>query len=568
MTPPLAAQLGATPPLPARPAWQTPVGLVLVLPAFVLLVVSYIWPTISTVLSSFQHVKLLPGSSSGSSSGFTTRNYSAAFDGHLGGDFGFALSLAIVPILVVLVAAPVLAWTSHQGGTVARWVTRGLLALPLAAYAPTAIALALFVSSSNAERGTDDFGGYVRAVYWWGTFGLAAALASTLFLATLRRRDPHRRPWPALAVAAGIALAATIAAALQEFTYPFVLGAGSERASTPATDLYRTGFMVFDLGRAYAVSTLLLAVLIVLGLGATFAVVLSGLRLEFDGGYRSADQPAGWPASRIAGVVIGGVALLVVIILSLIGIGPLLGRLFSGGGSAPPGVSAATIQVNTWLPTLLSSVVGVVAAAVAAFGIGWLRPLGRRSTWLLLPFGLFLFVGVTPLGLHAYAVEQAAGGLNTVFSLIPPSWVAVPALFVLTLLFQGQALRVEALRQERRTVSVARQFVPVLPMVALAFLATWVVQAQDLFWPLISVSDPQHMTGPVALLATSRDLFVHPDAIPFGVALPATVFVFFFLLAAAAQLFYLDRVALRVGSPERDGPQPTAHDLEPAAHLP
>jgi ABC-type sugar transport system permease subunit len=522
-----------------RPAWHRPVGLLLVAPAFVLLIVSYVAPAGWTVWSSFHRVTVFQTGSGGE---FTTRGYARVFDRGLGAEFGFALSLAIVPLLTLLIIAPVLAWAAHMGGTVARWVTRGVLVLPLAAYAPTAIAAAWLVDRRPDRADVTVLPGVVRSVYWWGTFGLVTTIAVTVFLAALRRRDPQRSPWPALLVAAGGGAVAVLAVALQEFTTPYVTTFGATTANTPLTRMYFEVFQRGDLSAGAAVSTLLFAALFLLGAGVTVLVVRSGLRLEFDRGYRSAD-----PARRTLGVAIGSVAVLVVLAVTIYGLGPLLGHVF--GDSAPtnpPRTSAGQIAANTWLPPLLSTLVGVVAAALAAFGIGALRPLGRHSQWLLLPFGLFLFVGIGPLATSAFTSVREAGGLNSFVGLVPPTWLAIPALFVLTLLFHGQALRAEA---DQR--SLVRPLLLALPMVALAFLVTWVVQARALLWPLLTVQDAKYDTGPVALLRSVTDAEYTGGRPSFDVALSPVTVVLLFLLGLAAQLLYLDRIALRVGPPER-----------------
>ncbi len=390
-------------------------------------------------------------------------------------------------------------------------------------------------------------------MYWWGTFGLFAALAVTLFLATLRRRDPARRAYPAVVVAAIIALAATLAATLQEFVFPYLIT--FHRGATPVTLMFQLGFQNFDFGTGAAVSVVLMVPLILLGVGVTLLVVVSGLRIEFDKPWRSADERTTPPTVRAIGLVVGGVILLAVFVLTLIGLWPLLGHLGDGtaGGRSP---SPATVAVNTWVPTLISAFVGVLVATLAAAGISWLRPFGRHSEWLLLPFGLFLFVGIGPLALRAYANGAVAGRLNSLLGLIPPVWVTIPALFVLALMLRGQALRGEALRQEGRSVAPARLLLPVLPMLGVVFGVTWVVQAQDLIWPLISAANPKHMPATVALVQYVSGPGAI-DQIPYSLVLPIGGFVLLLLLVIGVQLAYLDRVALRVGLPERDYPPRT-----------
>ena len=188
------------PPTP-RPGWQVAVGLVLILPALVLLLTSYVEPLYWTVTSSFRKFSGLR--LTGGSEAVGWDNYDAAYSqGRLADAHWFALSLAVVPILLVLLLAPVLAWAAHAGGTWARWVVRIGLALPIAAFAPVAIALGHVESST-------------RTAYWLGTFGLVVALAATAYLAALRRRtlDSTRSPIPAVLVVAGLAVLTVVAVA-------------------------------------------------------------------------------------------------------------------------------------------------------------------------------------------------------------------------------------------------------------------------------------------------------------------------------------------------------------------
>jgi ABC-type sugar transport system permease subunit len=517
-------------------------GLALVAPAFILLIVAYGWPAVWTVRTSFQRVSILNVNAGGP---YTMANYHRAFQAGLAGRFGFALSLAVVPVLVALLAAPVLAWAAQRGGTGARWVTRGVLALPLAGYAPTAIVLARLASMSPEQRGGADPGATVRSLYWWGTFGLVAALATTLFLAALRQ-PARRSAWPAVAVAAGVAVLATVAAALQDFTYSYVSVVGSRDAATPLMAMYTSGFQRADVGTGAAAATVLLAVLCLLGLAATLAVVVCGARVEVDttGGIGG----TGATGTRLVPALVAGGVLLVVASLAIYGLAPLLGKVFGGSGQQPPlPDSTLSIALDTWAPPLLVALVSVIAAAGAAFGIGWLRPLGRHSSWLLLPFGPFLFVGVGPLLLHGYASARSAGRLDSFTALLPPAWIAVPALFVLTLLLRGQAERVDVLRSQGRQPAVARHLLWTLPMLAVVFLATWVAHAQDLLWSLIATSGDNHLTGPVVLVLAQMQFLGSAAGLPYDLVLPPVVFVVLTLLTVAAQVLYLDRVALRVG---------------------
>ena len=94
-------------------------------------------------------------------------------------------------------------------------------------------------------------------------------------------------------------------------------------------------------------------------------------------------------------------------------------------GQYPP-----AMLLNTWVPPLLSTVVGVGLAALAGFGIGGLRPLGRWSElsaaarpWLFIHIGLML------------AKEEAAAPLEGepgIPAADPAAWLVVPALVLFT----------------------------------------------------------------------------------------------------------------------------------------
>ncbi|MET7419188.1 sugar ABC transporter permease [Dactylosporangium sp. NPDC005555] len=522
------------PPTP-RPGWQVAVGLILTLPALVLLLTSYVEPLYWTVRSSFREFNGLRLSEGGAAAGWD--NYDDAYaQGRLADAHWFALSLAVVPILLVLVLAPALAWAANAGGTRARWVTRIILALPIAAYAPVAIAVALRDSTST------------RASYWLGTFGLVVALATTAYLATLRRRtlDSARSPIPAALVVGGLAVLTVVAVALQDFTFAFLGGFGSRADLTPARLMYEVSFRTMSFGTGAATSVTLLVPLILLGLVATLLVILPRTRLEVD-----APLAAVTKTQPVVAWVVGGVLLLATLGTVWSGLSPWLSEITSTGRAGAP-----STFVNTWLPPVVSTLIAVTVAALAAFGISGLRPLGRHSEWLLVPFGLFLFVGSAPLALRNYAAGATADRLNSFLGLIPPSRVAIPALFILALLFRGQAQRREVLLQEGRPAPWTGVLLPALPMLGLAYVATWLVQVQDLIWPLITAAG-DHVTAQNLLL---QETFMRRTAstdLPYAQLMPVWLLLLLFLGVAAAQVFYLDRVALRVGLPERDHPPRT-----------
>ncbi|GGM84502.1 sugar ABC transporter permease [Dactylosporangium sucinum] len=518
-------------PAPARPAWQTVLGFVLVLPAFILLLITYVEPTVWTIRSSFSTFTGVRFSPAGSTSGFD--NYSRAFDAGLGDNLLYALSLAAPQLAFVLILAPLLAWAASRSGRIGRSSTRAVLTIPLAAYAPMAIALALRVSYFKDEPSA-------RVSYWLGTFGFVVAAATLVYLAAFR----SRRLVQPLVVAAVILVLAVLSAGLQEFTYSYVAGFGDRTDQTPAGAAVQQSLVFFRPGVGAAASVIMLLPLLLFGALATVLIIRSGLRLESD-----PRPPVDPPTRSAAPWTVTGILLLMVLAVTLSALWPWLSNITN---ESP---SSRSTAVNTWVPPLISTAVAVTVAALAAFGISGLRPLGRHSEWLLLPFGLFLFVGVAPLALRAFASGQTAHRLNTFLALIPPSRVAIPALFVLALLFRGQALRRDVSLQEGRPAPWSPLILPAVPMLALAYAATWLSQVQNVLWPYITAAVPDHMTAHVQLIQVLQTFDV--DHLPYGKLLPLPLLVLLLLAGVATQLFYLDRVALRAGLPERDHPPRT-----------
>src|SRR5690606_38449563 len=94
----------------------------------VLLVIFYVWPTV-TLLTRVDsaHVR-------------------AATEGRFLEVVGYALSFAVVPILLFATVAPALAWAAARAGVIPRLAVRATLALPLAAFAPVGLATVWYIN--------------------------------------------------------------------------------------------------------------------------------------------------------------------------------------------------------------------------------------------------------------------------------------------------------------------------------------------------------------------------------------------------------------------------------------
>ncbi|MEE3921810.1 hypothetical protein V2I01_36660 [Micromonospora sp. BRA006-A] len=291
-----------------------------------------------------------------------------------------------------------------------------------------------------------------------------------------------------------------------------------------------------------------------LGLAAAGLILATRLRIEFDG-WR--DGPAAREAESHSGrrpllVGLTAAALVVVLGVTVWASLPWLRNLSSGTGRLPNGVETSTVFANTWVPPLMSTLVAVTVAALAGFGIGALRPLGRYSELLLVPFAPWLFVGVGPLAVAGYERTEELGQLGLFLGLVPPVWLSVPALFAFTLLFRGRHARAGG---TGRTL-----LLPALPMLAVTALPTWLAHAQSPLWATLVSRGPDSLTAPVLVQTVAGNRFGAGGELPLGLILPLPMLVLFVLLFAALMVGYLERLAIRVGRPSGTDEQPAGAD--------
>ncbi|MEV7231491.1 sugar ABC transporter permease [Polymorphospora sp. NPDC051019] len=531
---------------PSRPV-RTVVGLLLLLPALLALLWSYVLPSVSTLVKSFQRDPLI-----GTVEQVGGANYERILEMGFLGAFSFALGLALVPLLCALLVAPLLAVVADRAGRAARLVTRGLLALPLAGYAPVAVLVFWMMHRSDPRALSES----PRLTLIWivgiTSFGLVVGVAATFFLSALRGRRAGGRPGPAMLVTGAVLALGVVAAALQTYTVPALLTGGgpARRTATPVLDAMQNSLIRMDLGPGSAISTILLAVLGVLGLITVGLLLITRARIEWDGWRDRPPSPGIPPApSGIPPERAGRPLFLVLLVVALVGflavtayavLFPWVRAAFSDG-ELPMGATSGGIFVNTWLPPLIGAVVSVTLAAVGGFAIGGLRPLGRWSEILLLLFAPWLFVGTGPLAIANYLRARDLDQIDSLIGLIPPGWVSIPALVAFTLLFRGLEPRWRAGGGFARTV-----LLPALPLLPLAVVVSWLISAQQLLWPWLIGQGPGSWTaGLVAQQALYRRIATDDAAL--ALVLPLPMMLLFLLVLVAAQITYLDRLAIRVG---------------------
>jgi ABC-type sugar transport system permease subunit len=573
-----------------RPQRRNPllaiVGLVLILPAVAAWLYSLVVPTWRTWQFSTHGGNLLRAGGNVGLANYRQVLNDAVFRQAL----RFTLSLTLERTLIVALAPLILALLVNAFGRAARIPLRLLFTIPLAAFGPVATALlwrlafnpqfGLFRGNRNVLADPALAGAALRRVDMLATAVLACGAGLTIYLLALRGagRDVPRasRVIPALLVTWLIALLATIALTLQTFTLSYTLtnGGPARRTATVVLYQYQVAFQELRGGLAGAIGGLLLLVTGVLGLCSIALIAGSGLRLEMT----PAEKPVGLngrggqPLIAIVLVlaVLAGVALLAYWAYPILWAGLL--ALKSRADAVNPAsaffprhpTTDAYNRLRQALPrgqslrnTLLPPLVAVLCiqlpiSYLAAFGIGALRPLGRFSEWLLLPFSPWLFVTSAPLSVALFARYQDHGWLNRLASLAPPLLLNVPMLVVLTLGFKGFVTHWQTTRATGRTARpnfFVAVVLPSLPLAVIVAAVTVLLATQELLWPLVISNDRRFWTIPVALVALTQQFTTDPTLLAAGITYFGLLFfAVFFLIFGLFQIFYFDRLALVVGT--------------------
>ncbi|ACQ79252.1 hypothetical protein Bcav_0991 [Beutenbergia cavernae DSM 12333] len=502
--------VGATPgrPWDAEAPYRPLLGWVLLVPAVVLLVWQLAIPTLRTQALATQDVQMVPlGGSQGEFVGLDNYVEVLALTG-LGPWFG-AVVMGVLPTLVGLGIGVVVGLAQARTGASAGRLAYVLLGVSLAFVAPLSAALAYLGPAGLIGRvgGGSSLGlgpAIVVALLVW--FVLPAVLAAVVTSASLRGDGVGGTQLVVLGI---VTLLGGVAWGAQSFVVPFLAN-----AETPAFVAYRTGFIMADLGLGAAASAMIGAIATVCGVVAMIVLVASRLRLEIAPEVAGADGAAGYDGvtagaaptpqrSGVAGAVAAGALLLVAVVVAL----PWLTQLGNTAGGQPASA------VTTWLPSALGGVLALGVAGLAGAGIGYLRPLGRGSEWLLLVFSPGLFFGFAPVMTVAFLDARDLEMLGTFWSLVPTILV-VP--FVVLATYVGAAVR-------RAGSGAARALVRPVGAVALAALTTFVwLSVQSLLRDLIMTVPPNLPPASVVVL---QGMFEARGSLPLGLLTPLPVLV-------------------------------------------
>ena len=497
-----------TAPRPSRAARI--VGAVLVVPAVVLVLVDYALPAARTVTASFQ------------------RCASLARDCTWAGSLNYRLLLIGpgegVPTLLArgFLAAGVVAVLGAAGGAMIgmlaggsrrmRIAARVLIAAVLAGVTPVGMAL----GHAQLLRAPDDATAATVAV---AVATFAPALAGLLGAVLMAVPGGPVRALPVIGAAMVVV---TGAGGLQLTALGYVGGGRLEASGAVLRWLVSAEF-----GGASAISVIMLVLLAVLGLGATVLMIIT-VRLTVVP--PAVPHPAPNTRPR-AGATVGLLAVALIAVAALLAALPWL----SATQPAIPGMERPlTPSLIATGAALGGTAIQTVVALAAGIGIGWFRPLGARSRWLLLIFAPFLLVGVVPLGIAWYLPARAAGSFDTLPALLGPSALCCWMIMVV-------ALAAEAAREssDRYGRFIAAAVAPLAGVIGAAVVLLFAMRWQEFVWPLLMIGDTDLWPDPLWTLKSW-------DAVGLAGVLPFPVWL---VIAAglAAALVGADRVRVVVG---------------------
>ncbi|MCP4541530.1 MAG: hypothetical protein GY832_30740 [Chloroflexi bacterium] len=549
-------------------------GLVLLLPASLCCITELLAPTLRTFLLSLQTGRLLQETEF-----VGIENYRRLFaDPALSKVLGFTFSFVFVRLIVIAVVPLLLAWAVSRFGSILRLGVRVLLTVPVVLFMPVAIASVWSMTLSPGVGGPFSFAVpplvdpasarrtllLIDGLY---TFGLACGLGLIFYLMIWRRSDESSPPdfsqtLKPLLVTWGIGVLSTIALTTSSFTLSFVMTMGGPMNSTLTLGLwqYQVAFQYSRFGYAAVLASLILLLSLFLGTLSGLMVILTRLYIIYSAASPPPSNDLDLEQNKAFPLIVLLFTLLLVFgacLLSVLPFGWAAQLSFQDGafGQLMRHVSLSRTLVNTVIPPLLAAIVQLLIAYLGAVAIGAIRPLGKYSEWLLLPFSPWLFVTVVPLSLVNYIGAQEFGILDIFMGLIPPLLFNVPTLFILTLFFKGQVLRWKATRDADAPSQAGGFFehmiLPSLPLAGVMLLFLLFIGMQDLIWPWISVNNEVNRSLNTTLLVLRGQFVGNWGLLAAAVtltALPTALFFFFVLMAF--QLFYLDRLALRAGTEE------------------
>jgi hypothetical protein len=377
------------------------------------------------------------------------------------------------------------------------------------------------------------------------SFCVLSIVALWLFPATRNLGDPERsHSGKARVVLAVFLWLAVLASALQAFTVPYSITHGglTNGTTTLAVQSFLFGFTDPSLQPAAKFGLIMVSLTGLVGLVSGILLVTTNLQV-----YVAKDQATPKSLAGCVPLLAGSVSMLSAAVSCLI--------LFAGIFWTTHGSGTLDLRLALAKADVIGSAVGteigmslawlaivVPTTYLAAFGIGALRPLGRFSEWLLLPFFPFFFISIVSLWSPFYLAIFRFHLFANPVALLYPFLVSVPFLVYLTFFFKGQTNRWR--NADPHPSFFQAVVLPSWPVTVTFALVSALFAARDSFWSFLV---PNGFKTPGALLMSATETF---DLSFFRIVIltlsVGTLLVFFPILAYL-QVSVVDRLRIRVG---------------------
>lgn len=523
-----------------HPALRGLLGLLLLLPACVLCSSNLFLLSFNTLQGSFQKFSMREGA--GEFIGLV--NYQNLFENPAFMEsLGFTALQIVVRALAVAILPLLLAQAVNTFGKKLSLGIRLLFTLPLAFFGP---ALVMYGPAYMRDMwGKASIKGTFLLLDGTASLAVACALGLIIYSAALRggnESNGNRKP---LLIPLAATLLGTIAFTLQSFNN--LVAIMPNRVTSLGYHLYITVRNAQG-GLTYSISQIMLFLVSILGIVATALIVSSKLQLRHEPRNEVDSLPVqnnpsipGWVAIFLGGIV----AVAVTLIPLFMSVTKTL--------SFPDGFASLEFSsilrmwgVSVLPPLLVILFIQLPIAYLGGLAIGAVRPFGKFSNWLLLLFSPWLFVTSVPLAFAAFELFRKMEMLDSPITLTPPILLSVPMLFIFTLFFSGQSLKWQKAREEG-TSSISAFFkhliLPSLPLAVFMTAFSLLAATQDLFMPLISglsIENHTATTNILMYLGSMKPAGTSSIIALFGLPL----FIVFFIVFAALQVFYLNRLVL------------------------
>jgi ABC-type sugar transport system permease subunit len=535
----------------------------MVVPALFLLWTSFIQPLQTMLAWSFQRVT---GLTTDKAEFIGSVNFERLLNDPL---FAKALTVTLLLIggrvLVVAIVPPLLGWTLSRFGRGLRFTLRLFLMLPLVFFSPIITYLSWQLTFNPASglfpnqavlADAKQALGTLQQIDFLSSFGIACALGVIAYVMAFRplggtgARRGTRRGFFALWLTS---LALAVTTTLQSSAALLLLTNGGPINTTLTLPLWfnRTAFVQFQFGLASALGVVLLGVIAVFGM-------IVGLYLIFSNVALIDVRPHRFKVlGRSVAFLILAFVFTAVLLAILVNLLPVLWVYLTGQNGSlplPKDISLMQIILNTIQPSLLQLVLRLPLVYLAALGIGALRPLGRYSGLLLIPFTPFLFMTIYLLSPAWFNTLRTEGLVNTPQAIgTAAGLLNVGALFILTLYFKGQTALWDRENYPGLGGFLRVVILPSLPLFIAIFLGAAAIAVQDADWTYIVSTTPSNYTIWQWIMNTRNQYSANLDSIRALLTQVGMIFnMVYFVGLVLASAFYVDRLALGTPPALRD----------------